>query len=55
MREEGPRVTVSEHDPERLQALELELSEVKAELARFAREKAPVSYTHLTLPTILRV
>ena len=33
-------MSVSEHDPERLQALELELSEAKAELARFAREKA---------------
>jgi len=33
-------VTVSEHDPERLQALESELREAKAELARLAREKA---------------
>lgn len=33
-------MTVSEHDRDRLQALESELSEVKAELARFAREKA---------------
>ena len=33
-------MTVSEHDPKRLQTLEAELSEAKAELARFAREKA---------------
>ena len=33
-------MTVSEHDPERLQALESELREAKAELARLAREKA---------------
>jgi formate hydrogenlyase transcriptional activator len=33
-------VTVSEHDQERLQALESELSNTKAELARVAREQA---------------
>src|SRR5216684_1615927 len=34
------RVTVSEHDQERLQALESELSNTKAELARVARVQA---------------
>jgi len=33
-------VTVSEHDPGRLQALESQLSELKAELARVVREQA---------------
>ena len=33
-------MTVSEHDQERLQALESELSNTKAELARVAREQA---------------
>jgi PAS domain S-box-containing protein len=39
MREEGP-VTVSEHDPDRFQALESQLTETKAELARVASKMA---------------